>query len=588
MRNNILHTDRGSRLIVGNQLGSPGGQGTVYEIQASQRFPNHCVKVYHDKFLTEATEQRLSYMVAHQPDELEGSGFRICWPEAVAYKDGEFRGFVMKKAFQDGISLQYLCESGNQLSKQGQKWAGKFDAKTKKGFMARLQLCTNIAAAIYRIHRQDIYVLVDMNPRNIEVTNDGKVSVLDTDSFQIANQSRMVFHGPVATPEFAPPESARLKPSQAFIPESWDRFSMAIIFYQILCRIHPFVGTAAGEFSDCTDLMSKIRNGLFPFGENASYIRVVPQPHETFKKALTPRIQSLFLACFDSGIHNPNRRPSAQQWGKSLYEVVTHAQKGVKSMKTAPPKAKTGPLPKKKLYVPPPAITTPGPKTQLQNQKSKTAGKVHQPYKNPSAYTNKVSRPLIKQHRKKFPVLQVLASVLGIGLLAGFFWLKEQDQPKVPLPVSKPTQIEQTDNKEKDAARPQPEPEPKPKKKEKTPVKITPPTPTPVPPPKPIPKKTTYSPPRNLSEYWPLLGDTGIAPDQREKLMGRMIDTYFQDRSVSVVLMKNNVPTGGMSIEELVRKIFTSPSLKVKEVSSKKDAEGKIELLYVNTYLSKP
>jgi len=64
-----------------------------------------------------------------------------------------------------------------------------------------------------------------------------------------------------------------------------------------------------------------------------------------------------------------------------------------------------------------------------------------------------------------------------------------------------------------------------------------------------------------------------------------MISTYFTGPDIPVILMKKGVISGQMTINALGKKLLTTPSLRVKEVSSEKDGAGKIEILTINTSL---
>lgn len=59
----------------------------------------------------------------------------------------------------------------------------------------------NWALATEIIHNSGKYIIVDLKPENVLATADGKISVVDTDSFQIIDGSKK-FPGPVATPEY--------------------------------------------------------------------------------------------------------------------------------------------------------------------------------------------------------------------------------------------------------------------------------------------------------------------------------------------------------------------------------------------------
>jgi len=60
-----------------------------------------------------------------------------------------------------------------------------------------------------------------------------------------------------------------------------------------------------------------VESGLFPNGQKKTYFKVIPKPHNHFKK-LETRVQALFQKCFENGIANPDSRPSADDWCRNL------------------------------------------------------------------------------------------------------------------------------------------------------------------------------------------------------------------------------------------------------------------------------
>jgi len=110
------------------------------------------------------------------------------------------------------------------------------------------------------------------------------------------------------TPEFNPPENPGRKKEI-----SWDLFILGIIFYKVMCGVHPFFGTCKPPYQNCTLPELKIREGLFPFWKKANYFEVIPTGHLTFNQ-FPELVQKLFINCFDDGVTNPNVRPNTVDW----------------------------------------------------------------------------------------------------------------------------------------------------------------------------------------------------------------------------------------------------------------------------------
>jgi len=302
-------------------LSSAGGEGQVHQIIAPSSYKRDCVKIFHSTKRTKEREQKITYMIKNPPSELDGGTFLICWPTEIVYENGQFMGFIMPLAFKGSIELYELCRP--VLKKNLPHEWYKFDITTKTGVLLRLKLCVNIAIAIHKIHQLNYYVLVDMKPQNMLVTKGGKISIIDLDSIQIANGSRVIHPSHAVTAEYIPPEGYQqnLHPSINYIDVSWDLFSMAVIFYEVLFGLPPFAATYGGQYTDCDTIPEKIQSGLFPHGTKAKYIESLPKWHNNFK-IIPPPLKLLFFKAFEDGHHKPSARPKAEEWGQVFYQEV--------------------------------------------------------------------------------------------------------------------------------------------------------------------------------------------------------------------------------------------------------------------------
>lgn len=302
-------------------LGAPGGEGKVHRI-VSGFYQNCCVKIYYPKLRTAERKNKIRYMMAHKPASLESRQYKICWPIDMVYEKGEFVGFLMPLAFPKSIQLYHLCK--HKMSKRLPTVWQKFGRGEVNGLLNRFKLCRNLAIPIYNIHSFGTYVLVDLKPQNVLVTDAGKISVIDLDSIQIVSNGKVLYSGPVATPEYIPPEGISHDPNTGnLIPETWDRFSMGVIFYQILLGLHPYTGTGLRQYRECNTLEEKIVEGLFPFGKKKRFVRPAT-PHQKFRQ-LPRYLQNMFMDCFDAGHTDSEKRPTANDWGEAMFKAVQPA-----------------------------------------------------------------------------------------------------------------------------------------------------------------------------------------------------------------------------------------------------------------------
>lgn len=300
----------GVTISVKNKPLGDGGEGKVYEILSPSNLRNSVVKILFPEKRTIEKQYKLRYMVDNPPAVVKdnnGHNFLI-WPQQLLFENNNFVGFSMPKA--DGIELEELCrvEFKPEL---GQEW-GKFYRKIPSSMKLRLVLCSNIAKALNALHSTGHYVIGDFKPENIIVKSNGLVSFIDLDSCQISDGKQIRFQSKMNTPKYSPPDSVSRNKDL-----SWDLFIIGIIFYEILCGIHPFVGTTKTPYEKLITPEQKIQAGLFPFGSKANYFEVIAPPHLNFKR-LSIDLQNLFLKCFDQGILNPSMRPNSLDWINSL------------------------------------------------------------------------------------------------------------------------------------------------------------------------------------------------------------------------------------------------------------------------------
>lgn len=316
----VLKTASGTNIIVEDKSFASGGEGAIHKI-VTPTYKDYCVKLYTPKYCTKEREKKILYMVQNLPTQLQSENYTICWAKEAMYDThNQFVGFMMPLAYSDSIQLYELCML---KAKKGLPavWQNKYDRTNVKGLQARLKLCVNIASAIHSIHSLQKYTLVDMKPQNMLITHDGKISIIDLDSIQIAESKQVLFSAQVATPEYVPTEGNKLNPSQDYIPETWDRFSLAVIFYEIIFGIHPYTATFKFPYQNCDTVPSKIEKGLFVHGTHNAHIQVLPPPHKNFE-LLPYNIKKLFLLAFEEGNKNPSLRPMAENWGKTLFEEI--------------------------------------------------------------------------------------------------------------------------------------------------------------------------------------------------------------------------------------------------------------------------
>lgn len=322
----ILKTKSGEVIKIETVAFASGGEGRIHKIISPIHYQNFCVKIYFscinskkkDSQKIKEREEKIEFMVKNKPLNLEESTWKICWPNDLVYNDtNEFVGFIMPLAFDNSIELFELTnlKLNNKLESD---WL-KFERENTEGIKNRYKLNSNIALAVHNLHKSSQYVVVDMKPQNFLASPEGKVSILDVDSIQITNRGKVIFPSQVMTAEYLPPESKNINNNKIDI--SWDRFILSVMFYEILYGIHPFTGAFKPPYDNINTLRDRIEIGLFPFGNKKGYFMGIPKQHFNFRNS-PKEIQNLFVDTFENGLKNIHNRPSAEAWGKTLFNCV--------------------------------------------------------------------------------------------------------------------------------------------------------------------------------------------------------------------------------------------------------------------------
>lgn len=290
-----------------------GAEGEVFKVK-SDIYKNAVIKIYYPEERSFQKLAKIQYLIQNLPEFQDE--FTATFPQEVIYnEEEEFIGFLMPEAPGE-FDLTSLC-SLKPSFKLSEAWREKYNRDTAQGLNNRIKLCHNIAVAFHQIHCTRRYVLIDIKPENIRVSLQGQITILDIDSIGVIENKKMIFPPEKLTLEYAPPEVKSLDFKKDIMDESWDNFSLAVIFYKLLLGLHPFAVSGKGKLLNLTSLAQKTQAGLFPFGKNKRQLQVIPPPHLSFKE-LPVALQKLFLCNFDTCLFTPIQRPAAYRWMQKL------------------------------------------------------------------------------------------------------------------------------------------------------------------------------------------------------------------------------------------------------------------------------
>jgi len=286
-----------------NTLGT-GGEATVYSLPSH---PSLAAKVY----LKPSPERagKLVAMTAHPPAETSpAANPDIAWPTDLLWTTGrksQIAGFLMPRV--EGMAPIIDIYSPHT----------RITARPWFDYQLLLKTCVNLAEAVETAHRGG-YVIGDLNHSNVLVADDARVTLIDTDSFQVRDQSgQAVFLCPVYTPEFTAPElhaQGLIKTERSL---AQDSFGLAVLtFLMLMGGVHPFAGVHLGK-GEVPPLFSRIASGDFPYSRNRRPM-ISPAPVALPFETLAPPVQDLFRRCFEIGHDDPSQRPTPVEWRDTL------------------------------------------------------------------------------------------------------------------------------------------------------------------------------------------------------------------------------------------------------------------------------
>lgn len=291
-----MQTSRGIHVELEEMIKS-GGEAKIFSVRDQ---PNLVAKVYHADKLRMDREAKLKAMLAKVPTQ-PATHTALAWPIDLLYKRRRFVGFLMPKIKgYDGVFNFY-----NPVLRR--KHHSRFDLR----YLHRV--ASNLAIVVDRVHQVG-HVVGDLNESNILVNDRALVTLVDTDSFQIKESKRSIYHCVVGKAKYTPPELQGVSLFSVNRRREHDYFGLAVLIFQLLMQgYHPFSGVLPADLSVGRVDVYAIKEGLFPYQQNKKLSGIQTPPNAPPFTHLDPGLQALFIRCFVDGHKNPSQRPTARE-----------------------------------------------------------------------------------------------------------------------------------------------------------------------------------------------------------------------------------------------------------------------------------
>lgn len=311
----------GTPLELTQELGR-GAEGTVYQVPG---MPNTAAKVWNRDARTDAVIRKIQVMVRDTPELVPPQDTprpqdrekpQAAWPrETILDQDGNSIGFTMQLLRPQSARSVFQYFNPEARAKLARK-PGRKDL---------LVIARNLAAAAASIHQAG-HVIGDVCEKNMMVSNDLSVTLVDTDSMQVRDhRNGEVFRCTRGRDDYTPPRLQGLPFRDHDRTPDDDAFGLAVLVFKTTMNgVHPFSSTADPGQERNTTLADKIRREYFPYNESG-LTPTEHQPSRPYQEAWQDApfsLRHLFRRAFDPDATRTGPRPTPAEWVQELNKLV--------------------------------------------------------------------------------------------------------------------------------------------------------------------------------------------------------------------------------------------------------------------------
>ncbi len=285
-----------------------GGEGEVFALAEA---PETAVKLY----APEAAARRADKIAAMVAARFAGAAPFVAFPRALVHDGrGRFAGFSMARVT--------AAEPLHEVYAPGPRKERFPDADYR--FLVRVAL--NVARAVAATHATGC-VIGDVNHSGFLIGPDGRVTLIDADSFAFAADGvRHPCH--VGVPEYTAPELSGRSLAGVDRTVDHDAFALAVVLFQLLFMgRHPFAGVSSAGHVTVPEAIAAHR---FPY-DRTRETGLSPPPGAPRLQDVPAPLAALFEAAFapDAAGH----RPAASAWVAALEDLEARLRPCAESLR---------------------------------------------------------------------------------------------------------------------------------------------------------------------------------------------------------------------------------------------------------------
>jgi DNA-binding helix-hairpin-helix protein with protein kinase domain len=283
-----------------------GGEGSIYVVTG---MPNLVAKVFHRPTLEQ--QRKLELMLALPCNPQPSGTPPVAWPEGLLFRNAKrerFSGYLMPR-------VTGACPANELYNPKSRR------AKCP-GFNYRYlhRAALNIALCCRLAHERG-FVIGDLNESTFLVRDNCCVTMVDAESMQMTDPaSRRTLRCRVGKSDFTPAELQGKNLATAIRTLDHDHFALGVLLFKLLMEgVHPFDAVFQGSGTEVPPIEYRIAAGQFPHGTR--FVPWTPKPLAPPFKLVPPKLEQLFIRCFETGHFNPKARPDAKTWIEALRQA---------------------------------------------------------------------------------------------------------------------------------------------------------------------------------------------------------------------------------------------------------------------------